>query len=82
VDTPNDAFLRRRMRRDVEERGRTPESVLRQYESTVLPSALAWARPSVTNADLKLDGAGALDWKVERVLTELHKRSLALDFPG
>jgi hypothetical protein len=33
-------------------------------------------RPSGANADLKVDGTGALDWKVERVLTELHSRGL------
>jgi hypothetical protein len=27
-------------------------------------------------ADLHVDGAGALDWKVERVMTELRKRGL------
>jgi hypothetical protein len=28
------------------------------------------------NADLQVDGTGALDWKVERVLTELRSRGL------
>jgi hypothetical protein len=30
------------------------------------------------NADLQVDGTGALDWKVERVLTELRSRGLLL----
>jgi hypothetical protein len=33
-------------------------------------------RPSAVNADLNVDGTGALDWKVERVLTELRGRGL------
>jgi uridine kinase len=81
VDTPDEVCFDRRMRRDVEERARTPQSVRRQYEATVRPSSLAWVRPSALNADLAVDGTGALDWKVERVMTELRNRGLALNFP-
>jgi len=35
-------------------------------------------RPSAAHADLILDGTGALDWKVERVLTEMRTRGLML----
>jgi len=76
VDTPDELCLERRLRRDVEERGRTPQSVRRQYEATVRPSSLAIVRPSAANADLVVDGTGALDWKVERVLTEMRTRGL------
>jgi hypothetical protein len=38
-------------------------------------------RPSAANADLTVDGTGALDWKVERVLTELRRKGYALGFP-
>lgn len=79
VDTPDDVCFDRRMRRDVEERGRTPESVRKQYESTVRPSSMTCVRPSAVNADLVVDGAGALDWKVERVLSELKKRGLTMN---
>jgi uridine kinase len=76
IDTPDELCFERRLKRDVEERGRTPESVRRQYEATVRPSSLAYVRPSAANADLIVDGAGALDWKVERVLTELRNHGL------
>ncbi|MGD0734726.1 MAG: AAA family ATPase [Terracidiphilus sp.] len=76
VDTPDELCLERRIKRDVEERGRTPESVRRQYDATVRPSSLAIVRPSAANADLVVDGAGALDWKVERVLSEMRSRGL------
>ena len=72
VDTPDDVCFARRLKRDVEERGRDPESVRRQYDATVRPASLAYIRPSAIHADLTLDGAGALDWKVERALTELR----------
>lgn len=76
VETPDDVCFERRMKRDTEERGRTPESVRLQYEATVRPSSLKYVRPSAANADLTVDGTGALDWKVERVLSAMRARGL------
>ena len=76
VDTPDELCFERRLKRDMEERDRTPESVRRQYDATVRPSSLTIVRPSAVHADLVVDGAGALDWKVERVLTEMRSRGL------
>jgi len=78
VDTPDELCFERRLKRDMQERGRTPESVRRQYELTVRPASVEWVRPSEVNADLTVDGTGALDWKVERVLTEMRARGLWL----
>jgi uridine kinase len=76
VDAPNSVCFERRLKRDVEERGRTPEVVREQYDRTVRPTCVAYVRPSAKNADLVVDGTGALDWKVERVMSELRKRGL------
>ena len=76
IETPDEVCFERRVKRDTEQRGRTHESVRRQYEATVRPSSLAFVRPSAVNADLQVDGTGALDWKVERVLTEMWARRL------
>ncbi|HVU46314.1 MAG TPA: uridine kinase [Terracidiphilus sp.] len=76
IDTPDTLCFERRMKRDIEQRGRTPESVREQYEATVRPASVAFVRPSAAHADLKIDGTGALDWKVERVVTELGERGL------
>ena len=76
VDTPDDICFERRMRRDTVERGRTPESVRLQYETTVRPSSISYVRPSGAHADLTVDGTAALDWKVEQVLAEMRKRGL------
>lgn len=81
VDTPDELCYERRLRRDVEERGRTPDSVRCQYEATVRPASIAYVRPSSRHADLVVDGRDALDWKVEQVLTEMHRRGLLLTFP-
>jgi uridine kinase len=76
VETPDELCFERRLKRDTQERGRTAESVRRQYDATVLPASIAYVRPSAANADLTVDGAGALDWKVERVLTEMRAYGL------
>jgi len=74
VETPDDICFERRLKRDVTDRGRTPESVRRQYEATVRPASLKWVRPSAAHAHLTLDGTDELDWKVERVIVELRRR--------
>lgn len=74
VDTPDGLCFERRLKRDVESRGRTPESVKRQYEATVRPAGELYVRPSSKHADLTVDGAAALDWKVELVVAALRKR--------
>lgn len=76
VDTPDSLCFERRMKRDIEQRGRTPESIRWQFEERVRPASIAFVRPSAANADLTIDGTDALDWKVERVLTELRTRGL------
>lgn len=81
IETPDGVCFDRRMRRDVVERGRTQESVRRQYDATVRPASINWVRPSAANADLMVDGTGALDWKVERVLAELRQRGFGPSFP-
>ena len=76
LDTPDDVCFERRMKRDIVERGRSPESVRLQYERTVRPASVAFVRPSAANADLVIDGTAALDWKVEQVLAAMRARGL------
>lgn len=74
VEAPEDACFARRLRRDIATRGRTPESVRRQYESTVRPASVQWVRPSAAHADLVIDGTSDVDWSVEQVVAEIRKR--------
>jgi uridine kinase len=76
VDTPDETCFTRRLERDITTRGRSPESVRVQYESTVRPAALRWVDPSAACADLVVDGTADLDWSVERVLAEIVHRHL------
>ncbi|HXO21419.1 MAG TPA: uridine kinase [Thermoanaerobaculia bacterium] len=71
VDTDPDIRLIRRLRRDLAERGRTLEDVLRQYLETVRPMHLEFVEPSKRWADVILPEGGenrvALDMVVARV---------------
>jgi uridine kinase len=76
VDTPDDVCFARRLKRDVEERGRVPESVRQQYDATVRPCGLAFVRPLIDFADLVVDGTDPLDFKVELVVSAMKRRGL------
>lgn len=52
VDTPLDMCLARRLTRDINERGRTPDSVVAQYLKTVRPGYKSYVEPSKNMADL------------------------------
>jgi uridine kinase len=58
VDTDADVRLIRRLRRDVAERGRTPESIMTQYMETVRPSHLQFIEPSKRHADVIVPEGG------------------------
>ncbi|HEX8813762.1 MAG TPA: AAA family ATPase [Terracidiphilus sp.] len=81
VDTLESISFERRLARDVAERGRTPESVRRQYAETVHPAALTWVKPSAAHADLTLDGAQDPDSNVEQVVGWLRNRRLLPALP-
>lgn len=68
VEAPEKVCLQRRLERDVRERGRTPESVCWQFETSVLPGARTFIYPCQDFADLSLLGTDPIDRSGERVL--------------
>ncbi|MEO7672599.1 MAG: uridine kinase [Pyrinomonadaceae bacterium] len=52
VDTPDDIRLMRRLKRDVNERGRSFERTLDQYERTIRPMHFEFVEPSKRHADI------------------------------
>ncbi|MGF1668778.1 MAG: uridine kinase [Acidimicrobiia bacterium] len=56
VDTDADLRLARRLERDIMERGRSAESVLAQYLSTVRPMHVEFVEPSKRHADIIIPG--------------------------
>ena len=71
VDTDSDIRFIRRLRRDIAERGRTMDSVIDQYLSTVRPMHLEFVEPSKRYADIIIPEGGfntvALDMVVARI---------------
>jgi uridine kinase len=71
VDTDADLRLIRRLTRDVVERGRTPDSIVNQYLTTVRPSHEQFIEPSKRHADVIFPQGGlnepALDVLLARV---------------
>ena len=71
IDADADIRFIRRLRRDVAERGRTTESVIEQYLSTVRPMHLEFVEPSKRYADVIIPEGGhnevALDMVAARI---------------
>lgn len=58
VDTPLDICFIRRLKRDMEERGRSLQSVIDQYRETVRPMFLQFIEPSKQYADIVVPRGG------------------------
>ncbi|HHF6360391.1 TPA: uridine kinase [Haemophilus influenzae] len=58
VDTPLDICFIRRLQRDMEERGRSLQSVIDQYRATVRPMFLQFIEPSKQYADIVIPRGG------------------------
>jgi uridine kinase len=78
VDTAADIRLMRRIRRDLEQRGRTFSDIREQYYKTVRPMHLAFVEPSKQFADVIIPEGGnnaiAIDLLVGRIRHFLHER--------
>ena len=77
VDTDADVRILRRIVRDVRDRGRSLESVVDQYLTTVKPMHEQFVEPSKRNADIIIPEGGhnvvALDMVIERVRAHLER---------
>jgi uridine kinase len=77
VDTDPDIRFIRRLKRDIEERGRTTESVINQYLETVRPMHLEFVEPSKRYASVIIPEGGyntvALDLIVARIESMLQE---------
>jgi len=72
VDTDSDTRFIRRLQRDVAERGRTMESVIDQYQSTVKPMHFDFVEPSKRYADVIIPLGGHNTVAVDLLLTMLR----------
>lgn len=84
VDTDADIRFIRRLRRDIDERGRTAESVIHQYLTTVRPMHLKFVEPSKRYADVIIPEGGynwvAIDMVADRIRSMLQSET-TVDVP-
>jgi len=77
VDTDDDLRFIRRLQRDVHERGRTVESVIKQYLETVRPMHQQFVEPSKRHADVIIPEGGynevGIDLISGKIRTQLEK---------
>jgi uridine kinase len=72
IDTDADVRFIRRLRRDIEERGRSAESVCDQYLSTVRPMHLEFVEPSKRYADVIIPEGGFNEVAIEMVAARIR----------
>jgi uridine kinase len=73
VDLSDPVCLERRIHRDVRERGRTEESVVRQFNETVAPMADLYVRTTREHADIVIPGDSPIDASVAVVCSHIEK---------
>jgi len=72
VDTDADLRFIRRLRRDITERGRTVESVMEQYVSTVRPMHMEFIEPSKRCADVIIPEGGYNEVGIDLVIQKIR----------
>lgn len=72
IETADDLRLARRVIRDIHERGRTPESVITQYLTTVRPMHNQFVAPSKQYADLIISGNNENYVGLDLIVTKIN----------
>jgi uridine kinase len=73
VDTPADICFIRRLERDIRERGRTVESVIKQYQDTVRPMFMQFIEPAKRYADLIIPHGGKNVIAIDIIQAKIEK---------
>ncbi|MGD9887266.1 MAG: uridine kinase [Bacilli bacterium] len=71
VHTPDDVRFIRRLMRDINERGRSIDSVINQYLTTVRPMHLEFVEPSKVYADLIIPEGGHNDVAIDIIASKI-----------
>jgi uridine kinase len=75
VDTPDDIRFIRRLQRDILERGRTTESVVKQYLEVVRPGHFNFIEPSKEYADIIIPEGGYNEGALKLLLSFVNELS-------
>ncbi len=79
METPLDICLIRRLKRDIKERGRSLDSVLKQYEDTVRPMYLQFIDPSKRYADLIVPRGGGNRIAIDMIKAKMRELLKSLE---
>ncbi len=71
VDTPDDIRFIRRLKRDVNERGRNINNVIQQYLTTVRPMHIKYVEPSKQKADIIVPEGGHNEVAIDILSTKI-----------
>ena len=71
VDTDADIRILRRIERDIEERGRSLESIVLQYRNTVQPMHIEFVEPSKRYADIIIPEGGSNKIGINMIVTKI-----------
>ncbi|MEC8652632.1 MAG: uridine kinase, partial [Planctomycetota bacterium] len=74
VDAPADVRALRRVKRDIAERGRTVDSVMKQYLETVRPMHEQFVEPARRTADIVMNWRQGPAAQAQRLLDALRAR--------
>jgi uridine kinase len=73
VDTPEPTRFSRRLKRDIEERGREAEGVRNQYLNQVLPMHNKFVEPSKTCADIIVNGEEDFHQVIDDIILKINQ---------
>ncbi len=71
-DCPEEERFKRRLKRDVAERGRSPESVKQQWDATVSPMHDSFVQPTISNAHIVISHGEDLEETADLLATHIH----------
>ena len=72
VDTDDDIRIIRRIKRDIEERGRTLDNVIEQYLTVVKPMHTQFIEPTKKHADIIIPEGGRNQVAIDLMTTKIH----------
>lgn len=72
VDTDADIRLARRLKRDISQRGRDLEGVLKQYSTMVQPAFYYYIAPLMVHADIIVPRGGENEVAIELIVQHVH----------
>lgn len=79
VDADDDIRFIRRLQRDVAERGRSLEGIIKQYTSTVRPMHLSFVEPSKRYADVIITRGGENEIAISMVVADIKARLVGIN---